>query len=84
MLGHKSLGMYSVLYSLGAPIYSSAGPCPACKKDSDRNGDHAIVCGSHGERIARNNQLRNAIYQVAASSKEGRECSSSWNKCQAS
>ena len=31
-------------------------------------GDHAIICGSHGERIARHNQLRDAIYQVAASS----------------
>jgi hypothetical protein len=59
---------YSVLYRLGAPVYSSAGPCPACKKDSDKYGDHAIVCGSHGERIARHNQLRDAIYQVAASS----------------
>ena len=58
---------YSVLYRLGAPIYPSAGPCPACKRDSDRYGDHAIVCGSHGERIARHNQLRDAIYQVAAS-----------------
>ena len=59
---------YSVLYRLGAPIYPSIGPCPACKKESDRYGDHAIVCGSHGERIARHNQLRDAIYQVAASS----------------
>ena len=58
---------YSVLYRLGAPIYPSAGPCPACKRDSDRYGDRAIVCGSHGERIARHNQLRDAIYQVAAS-----------------
>ena len=59
---------YSVLYRLGAPVYSSDGPCPACKKDSDRYGDHAIICGSHCERIARHNQLRDAIYQVAASS----------------
>ena len=59
---------YSVLYRLGAPIFPSTGPCPACKKESDRFGDHAIVCGSHGERIARHNQLRDAIYQVAASS----------------
>ena len=59
---------YSVLYRLGAPVYSSAGLCPACRKDSDKYGDHAIVCGSHGERIARHNQLRDAIYQVAASS----------------
>ena len=59
---------FSILYRLGAPIYPSAGLCPACKKDSDKFGDHAIVCGSHGERIARHNQLRDAIYQVAASS----------------
>ena len=59
---------YSVLYRLGASIYSTNGVCPACKKDSDRFGDHAIVCGSHGERIARHNQLRDAIYSVAASS----------------
>ena len=59
---------YSVLYRLGAPVYPSDGPCPACTKPSDRYGDHAIVCGSHGERIARHNQLRDAIYQVAASS----------------
>ena len=36
---------YSVLYRLGAPIYPSAGPCPACKKESDREGDHAIIVG---------------------------------------
>ena len=48
---------YSVMYRLGAPLYPSAGPCPACKKDSDRYGVHAIVCGSHGERIARHNQV---------------------------
>ena len=59
---------YSVLYRLGAPIYPSAGPCPACKRDSDRYGDHAIVCGSHGERIARHNQLRDAVYKVVGGS----------------
>ena len=59
---------YSVLYRLGAPIYTTDGACPACRKDSDRFGDHALVCGSHGERIARHNQLRDAIYSVAASS----------------
>ena len=57
-----------VLYRLGAPVYPPNGPCPACTKPSDMFGDHAIICGSHGERIARHNQLRDAIYQVAASS----------------
>ena len=59
---------YFVLYRLGAPVYPPNGPCPACTKPSDMFGDHAIICGSHGERIARHNQLRDAIYQVAASS----------------
>ena len=57
---------YSVLYRLGAPIYRSAGPCPACRKPSDRYGHHAIVCGSHGERIARHHHLRDALFQAAA------------------
>ena len=58
---------YSVLYRLGAPVYPSSGPCPACQKPSDRFGDHAIVCGSHGERIARHHHLRDALYQAAVS-----------------
>jgi hypothetical protein len=58
---------YSVLYRLGAPVFPSSGPCPACRKPSDNFGDHAIVCGSHGERIARHNHLRDHFYQVAAS-----------------
>ena len=29
-------------------------------------GDHAIVCANHGERIARHNMLRDAIYQAAS------------------
>ena len=57
---------YSILYRLGAPVYQSSGPCPACSKPSDRLGDHAIVCGSHGERIARHHHLRDALYQAAA------------------
>ena len=58
---------YSVLYRLGAPVFPSSGPCPACRKPSDNFGDHAIVCGSHGERIARHDHLRDHFYQVAAS-----------------
>ena len=30
-------------------------------------GDHAIVCGGHGELIARHNHLRNAIFEAAKS-----------------
>ena len=58
---------YSILYRLGAPIYSTSGPCPACQRPSDRFGDHALACGSDGERIARHNNLRDALYSVASS-----------------
>jgi hypothetical protein len=37
---------YSVLYRLGAPVFPSNGPCPACTKPNDKFGDDAIVCGS--------------------------------------
>ena len=56
-----------MLYRLGAPIYSSSGPCPACKRPSDDLGDHAVVCGYQSERIARHNHLRDALFSAAAS-----------------
>ena len=33
----------------------------------DRWGDHAVGCASQGERIARHNHLRDALYHTAAS-----------------
>ena len=45
-------------HRLGHPIFSSAGPCPACGQASDALGDHAMNCAWHGERIARHNALR--------------------------
>ena len=64
-------------YRLGADIYRTAGPCPACGSHSDTLGDHALCCGSAGERVSRHNALRDALYStaVAASlgpSREGR------------
>ena len=58
---------YAMLYRLGVPIYSREGPCPACSKPSDRYGDHALACAADGERIARHNHLRDALFSVAAS-----------------
>ena len=55
----------SVRYRLGCQVYPADGTCPACKLDSDKFGDHAISCGSDGERIARHNTLRNALYSTA-------------------
>ena len=56
-----------VKYRLGIPTYSTSGQCPACGRLSDKEGDHAISCGSEGERIARHNQLRDVLYQTAVS-----------------
>ena len=64
-------------YRLGQPIFSRDGPCPACGKQSDKMGDHAMNCAWQGERIARHNCLRDALYKTAVSAalgptKEGR------------
>ena len=52
----------SAKYRLGVPIYPTAGQCPACLQHSDVLGDHAVSCGNQGERIARHNTLRDALY----------------------
>ena len=51
--------------------------CPACLRLSDVMGDHALCCGTGGERISRHNALRDAFFDTAMSaglgpSKEGR------------
>ena len=56
-----------IKYRLGISTYSTSGQCPACGRHSDKNGDHAISCGSDGERIARHNHLRDVLYQTAVS-----------------
>ena len=67
----------AVKYRLGLPVYDRAGPCPACLRPSDVQGDHAMCCGSGGERISRHNALRDAFFDTASSAglapvKEGR------------
>ena len=64
-------------YRLGLPVFGSEGPCPACLRLSDALGDHALCCGSGGERISRHNDLRDAIFDTAVAAglgpvKEGR------------
>ena len=64
-------------YRLGLALYSRPGPCPACLRLSDVHGDHAMSSGTGGERIARHNHLRDALYEMAVSAglaptKEGR------------
>lgn len=56
-----------VKYRLGVQIFTRAGPCPACGRYSDALGDHAMCCGQQGERIARHNYLRDALFSAAQS-----------------
>ena len=57
----------SVLYRLGMPVFDGDGSCIACGQPSDSLGDHAVGCASQGERIARHNHLRDALFSTAAS-----------------
>ena len=53
---------------LGVPVFAEEGGCPACGSvNNDIYGDHSIGCASQGERIARHNQLRDALFHAAAS-----------------
>ena len=57
----------SAHYRLGMPVYLSDGFCIACRQgNSDCYGNHAISCGSHGERLARHNHLLDAIFATTA------------------
>ena len=56
---------------LGVPVYTMAGPCPACKAPSDMKGDHTLCCGNDGDRIARHNALRDAHHSTAVAASLG-------------
>jgi hypothetical protein len=58
--------LFAAKYRLGLPVFREAGECPAprCKAASDVFGDHAISCAIGGERIAKHNHIRDAIYQA--------------------
>ena len=64
-------------YRLGMDLYNRSGPCPACLRLSDCKGDHALSCGTGGERISRHNHLRDALFETGVAAglgptKEGR------------
>ena len=69
----KALGLHlrppefvlALKYRLGIQVFDTAGPCPACLRDSDVFGDHAMCCGAGGERISRHNNLRDAFFDTA-------------------
>ena len=50
------------------PVFVSDGTCVACgNPNSDSYGDHSVGCASQGERIARHNHLRDALFHTAVS-----------------
>ena len=61
----------ALFYRLGIPVFEVSAPCPACHRESDPFGDHAISCGTDGERIARHNHLRDALHATAVAAALG-------------
>ena len=57
--------IFVLQFRLGMQLYSQDGTCPSCLGQSDYMGDHAITYMRHGEIIARHNNIRNAIFDVA-------------------
>ena len=56
----------AIKYRLGVFVYDTQGPCPACNKESDTMGDHAVGCHKLGEMITRQNSLRDDLFRSAA------------------
>ena len=56
---------FAILHRLGLPVFREDGICSVFSQYSDKYGSHSVSCGMAGERIARHNQLRDAIFQVA-------------------
>ena len=52
---------------LGLPVFWATGECPVrwCHTQAAALGDHSLSCGMGGERIARHNQVRDALYSAA-------------------
>ena len=64
----KSEFILAARYRLGLPVFLQEGDCPMprCRGYGDRYGDHAISCAIGGERIAKHNHVRDALFQAAA------------------
>ena len=63
----KSEFVAACKYRLGLPVFEQVAQCPMSRYRlvSDILGDHAISCGIGGERIARHNHVRDAVFQTA-------------------
>ena len=49
------------------PVFDSGGDCVACGQCSDKLEVISVGCAARGERIARHNHLRDALYHTAVS-----------------
>jgi hypothetical protein len=56
----------AVAYRLGLNVMSDAIPCPMCKQNLDKLGDHATCCSRSGDIIVRHNSIRNLVNRVAS------------------
>ena len=75
-LPSKALGLHlrrvefilALRYRLGLPVFLQEGECPMprCRGFGDKHGDHAISCAIGGERIAKHNHVRDALFEAAA------------------
>ena len=62
----------SALYRLGMPVFEQDGDCVACGLPSDKLEDHSVGCAARGERMARHNCLRDALFHAAVSAQLAR------------
>ena len=63
----KSEFVAAANYHLEIPVFQQVAQCPMarCRDVSSILGNHAISCGIRGERIARHNFVRDAVFQTA-------------------
>ena len=51
---------------LRVPVFNESFRCPVCKSSMlDTYGDHALVCSTSGDVIARHNAVRDFLYNIA-------------------
>lgn len=49
---------------LNVPLHADNIPCPLCKQNMNKYGDHSLCCIHSGDRIAHHNRMRNKLHQL--------------------
>ena len=68
---------WSIKWWLGLPLTPEVGVCAYCP-DKALDAHHAVTCKFGGDVVARHNTLRNAIFDLQASSVEPKTGSRCW------